>query len=119
LYSVRVGGIINDKYKAEASGGYGDVTVCEGVMFEGPAMVIVWLSTPAIVVIGSVVAALAFEAIPKLLDSRAREVLTAVALIAGAGVLGAFATNTYSGRYMSVLSTNALEPEHYVGLIAP
>jgi hypothetical protein len=35
-------------------------------MFEGPAMVIVWLSTPAIVAIGSVGAGLAFHAISRL-----------------------------------------------------
>lgn len=35
-------------------------------MFEGPAMVVVWLMTPAIVVIGSFGAGLAFSAISKL-----------------------------------------------------
>jgi hypothetical protein len=36
------------------------------MFFEGPAMVILWLSTPAIVVIGSFGASLAFQAISKL-----------------------------------------------------
>ena len=88
-------------------------------MFEGPAMVVVWLMTPALVAIGSVSAALAFEAISKLLGSRAREVITVAALLAGAGVLGAFAANTYNGRYMNVLSADAVEPEQHAGLIAP
>jgi hypothetical protein len=35
-------------------------------MFEGPAMVIVWLSAPAIVAIGSLGAGLAFHAISTL-----------------------------------------------------
>jgi hypothetical protein len=35
-------------------------------MFEGPAIVIVWLMTPAIVAIGSFGAGLAFTAISKL-----------------------------------------------------
>jgi hypothetical protein len=35
-------------------------------MFEGPAMVIVWLMTPALVAIGSFGAGLAFDAISKL-----------------------------------------------------
>jgi hypothetical protein len=35
-------------------------------MFEGPAMVIVWLSAPAIVAIGSFGAGLAFHAMSKL-----------------------------------------------------
>jgi hypothetical protein len=35
-------------------------------MFEGPAMVVLWLMTPAFVGIGSFGAGLAFAAIPKL-----------------------------------------------------
>ena len=41
------------------------------------------------------------------------------ALLAGAGVLGAFAANTYNGRYMNVLSANAVDSEQLAGLIAP
>jgi hypothetical protein len=42
-------------------------------MFEGPAMVIVWLSTPAIVAIGSFGAGLAFHAISKLWAAECEE----------------------------------------------
>lgn len=39
-------------------------------MLEGPFMAIVWLLTPAIVVIGSVGAGLVFHVISELLDRR-------------------------------------------------
>jgi hypothetical protein len=89
-------------------------------MFEGPAITIIWLLTPAIVAVGSLGAALAFEAFSKLLASRAREAIIAAALLAaGAGVLGAFAANTYNGQYLHVMSANAVEPEQQASLIAP
>ena len=39
-------------------------------MFEGPAMVVLWLMAPAVIGIASVGAALAFDAIPKLWTAR-------------------------------------------------
>ena len=57
------------KQAGAAGGGYGEIRNPCGrmcVMFEGPTMVIVWLSTPAVVVFGSFVLGLGFHGISKL-----------------------------------------------------